>query len=41
MDDIGSHDGFATFTQKHPEFQTVICPSADRVSKFGVAVKVA
>jgi len=41
VDDIGSHDGFVTFARKHPEFRTIICPSADRLGIFGIAVKVA
>ncbi len=39
IDDISTHDGFATFARDHPDYQTVICPSADRVGLFGVAVK--
>jgi Methyltransferase domain len=41
VDDIGSHDGFVTFARKHPEFRTIVCPSADRLGVFGIAVKTA
>jgi hypothetical protein len=40
VDDIGSHDGFVTFAAKHSEFQTLVCPSADGLGVFGIAVKV-
>lgn len=40
VDDIAGHDGFATFAQQHPSYQTIICPSADRAGVFGVAVSV-
>jgi hypothetical protein len=39
VDDIGSHEGFVTFARRHPEYQTIICPSADEIGIFGVAVK--
>lgn len=38
VDDIDSHAGFATFTKRHPEYQTVIYPSADKDGMFGIAV---
>jgi hypothetical protein len=38
VDDIDSHMGFATFAKRHPEYQTIICPSADRDGMFGIAV---
>jgi len=38
-DDIGSHEGFAVFARRHPRYQTIICPSADRLGVFGIAVK--
>ncbi len=41
VDDIGSHDGFTTFAQRHPRYQTIIGPSADRVGIFGIAVNTA
>jgi len=41
VDDIDTHMGFATFAERHPEYQTVICPSADRNGMFGIAVNVA
>lgn len=41
VDDIGSHDAFAAFARKHPEYQTIVGPSEDRISLFGIAVKVA
>jgi hypothetical protein len=39
IDDVRGHSGFATFTRRHPEFQTLLCSSADRVAGFGVAVR--
>jgi hypothetical protein len=39
VDDISTHDGFTSFARDHPDYQTVICPSADRVGLFGIAVK--
>ena len=41
VDDIDSHMGFATFAKRHPEYQTIICPSADRNGMFGIAVNTA
>ena len=41
VDDIKTHEGFATFTRKHPEYATIICPSADRIGMFGIAIKAA
>jgi hypothetical protein len=41
VDDIDSHEGFATFARRHPGYQTLICPSADRTGTFGIAVNVA
>jgi Methyltransferase domain len=41
VDDIDSHMGFAIFARRHPGYQTIICPSADRNGIFGIAVKVA
>ncbi len=38
VDDINSHEGFATFASQHPDYQTIICPSADRTGLFGIAV---
>jgi hypothetical protein len=39
VDDIDSHMGFATFAKRHPEYQTIIAPSADRNGMFGIAVR--
>ena len=39
VDDISTHEGFATFARRHREYQTIVCPSADRQGLFGVAVK--
>jgi hypothetical protein len=38
VDDISTHEGFATFARRHPEYETIVCPSADRQGLFGVAV---
>jgi len=40
VDDIDSHAGFATFAMRHPEYQAIVCPSADRNGMFGIAVNV-
>jgi hypothetical protein len=39
VDDISTHKGFAIFARRHPEYRTVVCPSADRRGLFGIAVK--
>ena len=44
VDDIDSHAGFATFAERHPEYQTIISPDADRNTRegmFGIAVNTA
>lgn len=41
IDDIGSHDAFPAFARRHPQYRTIICPSADRAGIFGIAVKAA
>jgi hypothetical protein len=44
VDDIDSHNGFATFASRHPGYQTIICPDADRKTTegiFGIAVNTA
>jgi len=41
VDDIKTHEGFATFTRKHPEYATIICPSGDKIGMFGIAIKAA
>lgn len=40
VDDISTHRGFVTFAQRHPEYRTIVCPSADRRGEFGIAVNV-
>lgn len=37
VDDI-THGGFATFARQHVGYQTIICPSADGIGMFGIAV---
>jgi hypothetical protein len=39
IDDISSHEGFEVFAGRHPGYQTIVCPSADRAGMFGIAVK--
>ena len=39
VDDISTHRGFTDFAQRHPEYQIIVCPSADRLGEFGIAVK--
>lgn len=39
VDDIRSHDAFATFAQRHPDFQMTLVSSADRVAGFGIAYR--
>jgi hypothetical protein len=46
VDDIGeSRDGFATFIQRNPQYQAIICPASDWKGGiwgvFGIAVKAA
>jgi hypothetical protein len=41
VDDIKSHNGFATFAERHSGYQTIVCPSEDRIGTFGIAVKIA
>jgi hypothetical protein len=38
IDDIRSHDGFATFARRHPEFKTILVSTPDRIGAFGIAV---
>ena len=37
VDDIDSHLGFATFAERYPGYQTIICPEATREGMFGIA----
>jgi hypothetical protein len=39
IDDIKSHNGFAAFERRHPDYQTLICESEDKIGVFGIAVK--
>ena len=39
VDDIDSHEGFTAFAGRHSEYQTIVCPSADEVGMFGIAVR--
>ena len=41
VDDIAGHDGFATFASRHSDYQTIVCPSADRLGLFGIARRAA
>jgi hypothetical protein len=41
IDDIRTHTGFATFARRHPRYETIVCPSADREGLFGISVNVA
>jgi hypothetical protein len=38
VDDIRQHQGFTAFARRHPGYQTIVCPSADRLGMFGIAV---
>jgi hypothetical protein len=38
IDDISTHKGFTTFAERHPGYQTIVCPSADRKGLFGIAI---
>lgn len=37
VDDISTHEGFSIFLTEHPQFRSVVCPSADRLGLFGLA----
>jgi hypothetical protein len=39
VDDISTHRGFGAFARRHPEYRTLVCPSADRQGQFGIAAK--
>jgi Methyltransferase domain len=39
IDDVGGHQAFPTFVRRHPQYQTIICPSQDQAGIFGIAVK--
>jgi hypothetical protein len=39
VDDIDSHRGFNAFAARHPDYETIVCPSADRQGLFGIAVR--
>jgi len=39
VDDIRTHNGFAIFAKRYPHFRTMVCPSADRLGMFGIAIK--
>jgi Methyltransferase domain len=41
IDDIESHEGFATFAGKHPAYRTLVCSPGDKMGLFGIAVKIA
>jgi hypothetical protein len=38
VDDIRGHEGFADFARRHPEYETMLCSTADRAAGFGIAV---
>lgn len=40
VDDISTHGGFAAFARRHPEYRTIVCPPADGLGQFGIAIKV-
>jgi Methyltransferase domain len=37
IDDIRGNSGFAIFARRHPEYQTMLCSTADRAAGFGIA----
>jgi cephalosporin hydroxylase len=41
VDDIKTHGAFAAFGRRHPEYKTIVCPSADELGMFGVAINAA
>jgi hypothetical protein len=41
IDDIALHTGFAAFAARHPEYQTIVCPSTDGTGLFGIAINTA
>lgn len=38
IDDIKSHDGFATFAKRHPDYKTILVTTSDKIGAFGIAV---
>lgn len=38
VDDIKTHAGFERFARRHANFRTLICPHADRLGLFGIAI---
>jgi predicted O-methyltransferase YrrM len=38
IDDIKSHDGFATFARRHPGYETILVTTSDKIGAFGIAV---
>lgn len=38
IDDIRSHDGFATFARRHPEYKTILVSTLDGIGAVGIAV---
>jgi hypothetical protein len=39
VDDIKSHNGFAAFASRRPDYQTLVCESLDEIGMFGIAVR--
>ena len=39
VDDIKSHNGFAAFAERHHDYQTMVCRSADGIGMFGIAAR--
>ena len=38
VDDVRSHDGFATFAKRHPEYKTILVSTLDGIGAVGIAV---
>jgi hypothetical protein len=39
VDDIKMHAGFTRFARKHPDYRLTVCPHADELGLFGIAIK--
>ena len=38
VDDIKSHLGFAAFARRHPDYETIVRETENKIGMFGIAV---